>query len=645
MLAFLFLLDCFKYLCYIKIKGEFMARRISIRSIQECLDDNAYGEINTSYPSLTVRDVTLILNQLMESNISDDEEFDIAKASERINLIKDKIIPALQYFNINMAKQKVRQVQNGKATTDSISSQPTRLIGCAYRVLADCYNYMGDITEATQYYEKAERCGIDCAQELRILNSAHPTPKLYAIIDKAKGLKGLTYAEMSQAITEYGYTTVDEILQLAEGFLSTDVVDNLRTALAVYLRNEVGGVKENPPMINLAGGFEKMLKEFFYIPYAKFLDDNENNSDISPTCERLRRQKIARVDKKNISFAKFGNSFTLGNFKYLVIEKIEDGNYQIDQTFYDFITKYYHIDSTKFNQDDFINMARFTEVFRDTIRNPAGHGVGIHRQTFAIVCEELMLKDDSWTKKIVEMTNCKYLSARASKFDVKLFAMELRNFVNVFGQYPRLNSSNKSERLLAKRVHTIRAAARGDIKYLQLTEQDISILREIDFVWEAKINWFDDFYTNLLQYKNEFGNLDISPMYITEDGKHLGKQVTRIRKMYNDKELSLIQTMVLKDIGFEINKTNENTKWFDDFYQELIEYKVVFGSFKGVIYDKILGPEVMSFIGSYQKQKLGKPAYRHITKEMILKLKNIGFELEKSNKIELENEEENEFTL
>ncbi|MFQ6723884.1 MAG: helicase associated domain-containing protein [Clostridia bacterium] len=618
-----------------------MARRISVRSIQQCLEDNAFGEIDSTYTALAVREAKLILNKLIESGISEDEYFDITKANEIINLVKSKIIPTLQYFTINMGKQKVRQVQKGGIDQSAdISAQQRRLTGCAYKVLGDCYNYIGDITEATLYYEKAQRCGVDCSQELTILDETNSTSILQGHINNAKSLGGRTYEEMTNKISEYAYKIVDRILQRGEDILSNDVEDNLKTALSTYLRNEVGGAKDYPPMSNLAGGFEKMLKEFFYIPYARYLDENEQNSDISPTCQRLRRQKIA---KGNISFSMFGNGFTLGNIKPLIVSGFnEDGTFQIDQTFYNFITKYYHIDNANFSEEDFANLVKFVEAFRNTIRNHTGHGVGIHRQTFAIVCEEMMLKDNAWIKKIIEMTNCKDFTVR--RFDIKTFAIELRDFVSVFGYYPKINSTNNSEKLLAKRVVAIRAAKRRGVG-LKLTEQDIGILNEIGFVWEEKLDWFNDAYTSLLQYKNEYGTLNIPDYYVDENGNHLGQKVYMLRKRYEDKQLSLTQTEILRNIGFEFELQNENSKWFDNFYQELVEYKAVFGNFKGVIQDKILGSQVMWFVTCYQKQKLGKATNIKITRQMVLKLKEIGFVLKEAYEPKQNKEDENNFTI
>ncbi len=661
-----------------------------IKTVKAYLKDNDYEAICKNYHTLTIIEAKKILDNLMLTNVTSDGQVDIGNINYIITLIKEKVIPTIQYSKVNMGKQKVRQLKNNKSdkvlnesnkAVDFVSQQ-IKQIGNAYKILGDCYNCIGDITSAINYYTKAERCNVDCSQELNILSDNYPTPNLKAIIAKAKTFKGNSYQEVASAITDYAYSTIDGILQLSIVSLSDDIHDNLRTAFATYLRNEAAGVRENPPMINIAGSFEKMLKEFFYIPYAKYLDDNENNSNIIPTCKRLRDKKIA---KSNIPFLKFSNSFTLGNIKPLIVEGFnQDGTYQIDQTFYNFITNYYHINPNDFSTEDLANLVKFIEVFRDSIRNPAGHGVGMHRQTFGYICEELLLKDNSWVKQLVKITNNEYLQIQdlfnhnepsliskmtsskltlqapsninsfvslhsvARVFNMNKFIIDLQAFISKNNRYPNVNSEKQEEWKLAKTVNIIRLFLRG-INKLNLNERDIAMLNEIGFDWEAKIDWFSDFYTSLLQYKNEYGNLDIPTNYVTEDGKQLGTKVMLVRKIYDRKannykgSIRLAQNHIeaLNNIGFVWNVQNENTKWFDEFYQDVLEYKNTFGSFKDILFDKELGPKVMSFVSAYVKTKNGKATKYKVTREMVLKLKDIGFDLSQTNG----NDEEKDFTL
>lgn len=632
-----------------------MARQTQIRSIQDCLNDGAYSEIYNSYPTLTARDALLILDHNFE--------YDGQNVNDLVKLIKEKVIPTLLYIKVNMGKQKVTQLKKGQADSvsgdknpESITLQQDKRIGSAYIILGDCYNYIGDVTSAINYYTKAERCGVDCSQELSVLQTGHPTPNLSRVIAKAKSLKGASYQETAELITDYAYNTIDDILQLSIVLLSDDIHDNFRAAFASYLRNEVAGIRENPPMINLAGSYEKMLKELIYMPYAEYLDANENKAKISPTCQRLRSKQIARADKKNIPFTTFSNNLTLGNFKFLIIESIQDGEYNVDETFYNFITKYYNIDTSKFGREDFIKLARFTELFRNSTRNPAGHGVGMHRETFAQVCEELLLKEDSWVSQIVKITNNRYLTSSArigrnpslissrittARFNVDGFVKDLQYFVNQNGKQPDYSAKNRAEKSLAKKANIIRWAVQTG--KLQLTENEMGMLRECGFVWEGKIDWFNDFYTSLLQYKNEYGTLDIPYHYVDEDGKHLGQQVILVRQASKgDGKIKLTQDQIqmLNNIEFSWDMQKQDNKWFEDFYQELIEYKAVFGNFKDVMYDKILGPQVMSFISCYVKTNNNKPTAYKITKEMVQRLEDIGFELYKPHRAKYTTEDD-----
>jgi len=653
-----------------------MARQTQpAKTIQEYLNDNDCQGIIDNYPNLTFEDCVSIINNIYD--------YDNINVDALYNLIKNMVMPILQNNSIQQGKQRVAQLKSNKVVSakagNKITSRETLIIGQAYRILASCCNYNGDIYASIEYYTKAhERCGIDCSQELRALTEGNPTPVVDKIVAKAKSLKGGAEQSLAQSVANYAYVIIDNVLQLSTVSLSEDIRDNLRTMLSTYLRNEVDGIRENPLIFNLVSAFEKILKELIFIPYAKYLDENETDINVSQTCRRLRNKKVAHA---NSTFTNTSSSFTMGKITPLIIESFNNGRYVLDQTFYDFIASYYNIDTTKFNEAYFIKLAQFIDLFRDSVRNPVAHGIGMYQEAFMRICEDLLLKEDSWIRQLIEMADLCYTyksnfedlisiggfggdsgiskgvgqengsfggltgsnANKSIRFNIDSFSKELQSFVSVFGRYPSINSKNKSEKLLAKRVGLIRIAKRG--QGFKLSEKDMTTLNEIGFVWGEKIDWFNEFYNSLLQYKSEYGTLYIPHYYVDDYGNHLGQNVRIARNAYKGEgKINLTEEQIgrLENIGFVWDVKKEETKWFDDFYQELIEYKAVYGNFKGVIYDKILAPEVMSFVGSYQKQKLGKPSYRHITREMIIKLKEIGFELNVRQKNQNINEDDND---
>lgn len=668
-----------------------------VRSIQDCLNDYAYDEIFNNYSNLTEQDANLILNHCVGNFTQNTQSL--------IRLINKKVIPVLKYVKYEEGKRRIAQLKQAKshqvtksgAELTNVASHQMTQLGFAYKILGDCYSFIGDIENAVQFYNTAEKYKFNCSQELSIVIQNNPTPKFNAIIEKADKLKGRTFKEKSLAISEYASSIVDGILQLSVVPLSNDVYNNLRNALSIYLRNEIAGLGllEEPPMQLISGAFEVMLKELFYVPYAKFLDDNLTSN--ATTIQRLRSKGIP---KARGSLSEFRDGITLGDMQKIIVESVQNGVYQIDQTFYNFIISNYNMDTSIFGSAEFIGLIKFIDSFRASIRNPAGHGIVMYKQTFEQVCEELLLKDDCWVNRIIKATDLDYLdengpngsgsdsddgssgsgpdssgggdgssgsgggpsgtgrSGNSGKdytslisrmvddniFNIDKFIEELKNFVEKTGNYPNINSSNKKEKILAKKVYTIRLWTKNNSK-VKLTAEDIQKLDEIDFVWEGKIDWFNNSYNNLMKYKNEHGNLDMPHDYINEEGMHLGQQIRMLREKYKTGELTPEQRLALDNLSFKFEESNTNIKWFNNFYDELVEYKKTHKDFKGVLKDKNLGPKVKEFILNYNNFRHGRQIDKVITRGMLLKLKNIGFTLKDVLGLNKDKEEEYDFTL
>ena len=81
----------------------------------------------------------------------------------------------------------------------------------------------------------------------------------------------------------------------------------------------------------------------------------------------------------------------------------------------------------------------------------------------------------------------------------------------------------------------------------QLSEKRLKLLNEISFIWEPNQAQWDQNYSELVSYKNEFGNCLVSFNYQVHETK-LGRWVSRQRS--KKETLRPDQVKRLDDIGF-----------------------------------------------------------------------------------------------
>ncbi|MBO5954868.1 MAG: helicase associated domain-containing protein, partial [Clostridia bacterium] len=342
-------------------------------------------------------------------------------------------------------------------------------------------------------------------------------------------------------VAEYSYRLIEEKLQLLEQPLDEyEVTLKLKSCLSTYLRNQFTDLQETTPTSELVTAIEAILKGMFYLPFAREID--EKRTEYASVRTRLARS--FRVNE-NSNFEMY--NFTMGNFPYL----IKDNN-NISQEFYDFICEYYNIDKVKFPPQVFVEMAEYFQFFAQWIRNPVCHGMVMQKLAFEHLCEETVLKDDSWISKIVKITDM---------------------------EYPAEEKSGHK--------------------------------------------WFNKFYQKLIEYKEKYGGFDgVSRDY------DIGKYVLGVRQAYKGKNNNkLTQEMIDKLNAIEFPWQVEKVDWFTPFYQKLIEYKEKYGGFAGVTRDKEIGRTVFAVRQAYK----GKGAPK-LTQEMReqLNLIEFPFELKKS---------------
>lgn len=86
---------------------------------------------------------------------------------------------------------------------------------------------------------------------------------------------------------------------------------------------------------------------------------------------------------------------------------------------------------------------------------------------------------------------------------------------------------------------------------------------------------FQEFFSRLIEYKNEYGNCLVPSRYITEDGYKLGQKICGIR--CKDTVINEYEEKKLREIGF-VWKVNSSPKTFEEKLTLILEYKNKFQS-------------------------------------------------------------------
>ena len=112
---------------------------------------------------------------------------------------------------------------------------------------------------------------------------------------------------------------------------------------------------------------------------------------------------------------------------------------------------------------------------------------------------------------------------------------------------------------------------RGVYKY---TPEQKRQLDEIGFLWSYKglNNGFDKFYSELVQYKQEHGDLLVKSDFRTENGYRLGEKITNVRS--GMVHLTEDQKKTLDEIGFVWSVRDSS---FDRLYREIDAYRREYG--------------------------------------------------------------------
>ena len=83
-----------------------------------------------------------------------------------------------------------------------------------------------------------------------------------------------------------------------------------------------------------------------------------------------------------------------------------------------------------------------------------------------------------------------------------------------------------------------------------LEEERLIILDSLGMIWDPLAEEFERYFTALVEYKEEFGNLRVPPKYKTKYGLSLGSWVSSRRYEFKNGKIEAVRIKRLEDIGF-----------------------------------------------------------------------------------------------
>ena len=118
----------------------------------------------------------------------------------------------------------------------------------------------------------------------------------------------------------------------------------------------------------------------------------------------------------------------------------------------------------------------------------------------------------------------------------------------------------------------------------KITEEQIQLLNKLGIKWQINEKKWDDYYQLLKEYQQLYGNIEV-PYYYEKNQMKLGKWLNR-QRYYKNKGMNSItqkQISLLNELGI---KWQINEKTWEDYYNELKEYKEKHGNTNISTYDK-----------------------------------------------------------
>lgn len=143
-----------------------------------------------------------------------------------------------------------------------------------------------------------------------------------------------------------------------------------------------------------------------------------------------------------------------------------------------------------------------------------------------------------------------------------------------------------------------------------LSLDKVQKLNEINFIWNPLDNIWNNFYNDLIQFKNEYGNYNVPRNY--KKNKELSFWIKNQKNLYQNGTLDKIRENKLKNIGFTFDNSFDN-KW-NIMYFELQKYINQFGTKPFNSEYKRLSEWVTKQRKYYKENKLSKERIEFLNK-------------------------------
>ena len=182
-------------------------------------------------------------------------------------------------------------------------------------------------------------------------------------------------------------------------------------------------------------------------------------------------------------------------------------------------------------------------------------------------------------------------------------------------------------------ISSVKSARLKNSKNYQLSDEQIEALNRIGMDWRnaLDIRWEEN-YNRAKAYREAFGDLNIPPTFLTEDGQKLGKWIREQRKRRRLGRITQEQIELLDQIGMNWDGHPTNLSW-KQWYQFAKAYYEEHGDLEVSPNYKVNGYWLGKWISNQREIRNGKREGQTLSKEQIRLLDAIKMRWRKQSEI------------
>ena len=186
---------------------------------------------------------------------------------------------------------------------------------------------------------------------------------------------------------------------------------------------------------------------------------------------------------------------------------------------------------------------------------------------------------------------------------------------------------------LGKWISSIKSARLKKKKNYQFTDEQVEALNKIGMDWRSAldIRWEEN-YNRAKAYYKAFGNLDIPPNFLTDDGQKLGRWIREQRKRRRLGRITQEQIKLLDQIEMDWDGHPTNLSW-EQWYQFAKAYYEKHGDLEVPPNYKVNGYWLGKWISNQREIRSGKRESQSLTAEQISLLDAIKMRWRKQSEI------------